>query len=169
MSWVAAVVGTTFGLSKLAGGLSAVGNKGAVRQYKRAALDIYKEREGLLGERKELDLKTLEGQYQAGMRDLSLGTQQGYAQISGFESEAYRKGGMSTMGSVDTSIQLAGGTLMDQYSSDTKKYMDSLSAGRTTADIAYRTGIAGAEEDYQNKLNQVAGTPDTFWKGVLQA
>ena len=186
MSWI--VAGVTAGVAVIGGigkGITAMGQAGDVERGKRAALDIYNQKLGLLGDVKTqavtsayeqagLGYDVAQSQFAGGQRDVTMGTQMGMRNIQAGAATAASRSGLATSGTIEQQTKIQTGDLMAKYKSDMTKLFETrqiagqerdLSINKAT--LSYRQGEMSAEDAYQNTLTDIAAQPTGFLEGMF--
>ena len=179
MSWI--VAGVTAGVAVVGGfgkGITAMGQAGDVERGKRAALDIYNQKLGLLGDVKTqavtsayeqagLGYDVAQSQFAGGQRDVTMGTQMGMRNIQAGAATAASRSGLATSGTIEQQTKTQTGDLMAKYKSDMTKLFETRDLSRTQADLSYRKGEMSAEEAYESTLTGLESQPTGFLEGMF--
>ena len=151
-----------------------------------AALEIQKQKAGLLGEQKglagetaNLGMAAAQSQFAGGQRDVTMGTQMGMRGIQAGAATAASRSGLATSGTIEQQTKIQTGDLMAKYKSDMTKLFETKELagkkrdiGMAQADLSYRQGETSAEESFQNTMagfdegGMGAGALEGFMSGI---
>jgi len=164
--WVAGTIaaGTVLNIGGRMASGSAAANVDTDAQ-EQAAMGVAKE-ERLLASRGFTNaIAGLEHKYDMGMETSSLKAGKSLFELSGQVAGAYKKSGMATVGQIEQKREYGEKSVFDIFKLQKKDYSAQLEMGTERADIAKQKQLGAIEQRLQQRLDQVASTPDSYWEG----